>query len=423
MTFFVDKQQLIHIQEQLCCADDDYKIFTINKYIEEYNSDLYDSAVAYVATSTAPILLLVHSVEVEQIRRVNDPTQIASVRTRNALVSWSDVAAYIRANNKQCGNDPIPFPFMPSEYMLLNIYGANLIKTPIPRTYVHDLQKLIKLNNNLKCFLSNSNNALEKQLDIIFDIISDKSQISVDAVKARKYNSKLVRMEYIKYSSLIQNISVVDIDRLIDLIIRQYIHVLTQGTITATSMMDIHKAQTPSFEDGAQALSINNGLLTHKPNDHYRIVQKTATTNPYFYSMLCSERRKTKLGIDIDYTIDNLVQILSENSLANSMRLWNTLIEYGEHGNSKFSACKHTSHGVLSIESYCEIAMYAPNGSSPIEKCPSTLVYLLQKNAWLPDKDGNLFKPADILTEELDDNFLVNNNNLLMAALQIGANR
>ena len=126
-------------------------------------------------------------------------------------------------------------------------------------------------------------------------------------------------------------------------------------------------------------------------------MQKTATTNPYFHSVLYSDRRKTRLGIDVDYTIENIAQVLAEQSIDNSKRLWNTLIEYGEYGHSQYSACKHTTSGIFTIECYCETAMYAPNGSAEIKKCPSTLIYLLRKNAWLPDKIGHFLSPQKFL--------------------------
>lgn len=422
MKFFVSRERMDQFQKELESAYDEFMLFKLNQQIEAYNLELYDTAVGAVASSN-PLPLLLQGVEVEQIRKTNDGQRMISLRSRNAIVTWSSVAEYIRSHNKLY-NSGIADPFTALDYLLFNVYGANLVKTAIPDNYLGDLRRLIKLNDTLSRFLSNSNNALEYQLNVIFDIISDKCQIEVGTVKARKYNSKLIRMEFIKYSSLIQNLSVVDVDRLIDLILRQYIHVRTQGTITATSMMDIHKAQVPTFAEGAQAINLRSkNRLDEKTNEHYTIIQKTATTNPYFYSELSSNHRITRLGIDADYTIENIVDILSAPSMVTSMKLWNTLIAYGEHGNSKFSVCRHTSVGVITIESYCDTAIYAPNGSVPIRRSSSTLVYLLKRNAWIPNKSGEFFKPADIRLDELHNDIVFSNNNLLMQALDIGSNR
>jgi len=419
MRFSINRTELSDLRKKLEEVDNDFELYKLNRDVENCNHEIFQKAVEAVAKAPSPLELLLKPVEVEQIRKVSETNKSIQLRSRGAMVTWSDIAYFVRNNNKQ-DTESLPVVFRKQDYTLFNAYGANLIKSPLPRIYANEIKLLAKYDERIECFLYDSNRALEKQLNILFDIISEKSRKPVGVVRALKSNSKLIRMEYMKYSSLINNISIVYIDRLIDLVLRQYAYVDNQKFVTATSMMDIHKEQIPDFYKGKQALLNRN---SSKQLESYQIIQKSATSNVYFNSMLYSDNRKTRLGLDIDYSIEDIEKLLLEQSAKTSRRIWNTLIEYGEHGRNKFFICKHISGGVSMVESYCDVAMYAPNGSVEIRKCPSTLIYMLRNHAWLPNKQGEFFKPADILINELDDDFIFNNNNLLMVALKIGLNR
>lgn len=424
IVFSIHNEQRSRLKKLLESANDEYSYFNLNKEIDTVNESTFMTAVNYVVNSTNSIKTLVSGVEVEQIRKVSEQNKTISNRARNAVVTWSDLAAYIR-NQKKLGNaiDDIN-PFSKQEYTLFNAYGANLIKSPIPRIYEREIEKLSKFNSDISSFLSNSNNALEKQLNIIFDIITDKRKEAVGTVLARKRNSKLIYMEFLKYSSLLNKLNVVDVDRLIDLILRQYIYRLEQGTISVTSHLDIHKIQIPAFMDKPQAI-INTSLDDSEllSTDYFSIVPCSASTNPLFDSELCADRRMTYLGIDVDYTIDGIQDILIKNSIENSKKIWNTLVKYGKHGENKYITCKHNSGSVLVVESYCELAMYSPNGTAPIKECPSSLIQLLRKYAWVPDRNGTLYRPADITIEELHSDFMFDYSNRLISALMLGENR
>lgn len=68
-------------------------------------------------------------------------------------------------------------------------------------------------------------------------MISEKRHEAAGKVKAIERHSKLIYMEFMKYSSLINNLSIVDVDRLIDLIIRQYKYALNHNWTSTTSKM------------------------------------------------------------------------------------------------------------------------------------------------------------------------------------------
>lgn len=235
--FVINEESIQHFNRILDTCKDSFSYYQLGEEIASFNEAFYGYAVREVALSENPISLLVNEVEVEQFRKLSDTHRAITLRRRNAKVSWSDVIQFIRTNNKGKENPHIPCPFTNIDYLIVNAYGANLIKAPIPKTYEYSLRKLSELNKELSCFFSNSNTSLKKQLNIIFDMISEKRNEATGKVKAIERHSKLIYMEFIKYSSLINNLSVVDVDRLIDLIIRQYTNSLNHNWTSTTSKM------------------------------------------------------------------------------------------------------------------------------------------------------------------------------------------
>lgn len=241
MIFAIHDENIAYFKAHLEACTDDFSRFTLEKEIASFNKKIYDVAVREVALSENPISLLVDIVEVEQIRKVSDTHREISLRARSSLVTWSSVAQFIYVHNKSGQLPKIAIPFTDLDYLIVSIYGANLIKSPIPRLYERRLNKLVDINSDLKCFFSDSNTALQKQLNIVFDMISEKRKESAGVVKAIGHHSKLIHMEFLRYSSLINNLSIVDEDRLIDLIMRQYVNSLNHNRTSTTSKMSIHR--------------------------------------------------------------------------------------------------------------------------------------------------------------------------------------
>ena len=157
----------------------------------------------------------------------------------------------------------------------------------------------------------------------------------------------------------------------------------------------------------------------------FKIIRISSMWNPHPDNRYFSDSyNKTGLMTDIDYTIEGLENILEEKSIKNSKRIWETLSLYGEWPRSKMDdegVCR--GGGGYFVQTFCDKATYASNGSSPVYQYPSTLVCRLRDAEWLPDKTGRLFKPCDILKSELHDDFIFSVDNLLMRALEIGSNR
>ena len=135
-----------------------------------------------------------------------------------------------------------------------------------------------------------------------------------------------------------------------------------------------------------------------------RIEQRSAYWNPLYSTELDSFGRRTGYGSSYDYNIPDLEKLLKVQSLEISKIIWNTLEKYGK---SRWDGY--------------DKAAYSPNASAPTKKCDSTFIYWLKQYAWIPNKQGKLFKPEDISLTELHKDFVFNPENYLLAALKIGS--
>ena len=126
--------------------------------------------------------------------------------------------------------------------------------------------------------------------------------------------------------------------------------------------------------------------------------------HPLYYTSLRSDRKHTGLGDDSDYTIPGLENLLKLKSVEISKIIWKTLERYG-----KIQGPLYT------------YARYSPNAAAVTKTCDSSLVYYLKEYAWLPNKQGELFKPEDISISDLNAAFVYDSENRLLTALKIGS--
>ena len=132
--------------------------------------------------------------------------------------------------------------------------------------------------------------------------------------------------------------------------------------------------------------------------------KQSAWRNPLYYSKLDSGRRYTGYGTNEDYTIPELEGLLQIQSIEISKQIWETLEQ----------------HGKIYGRRYVQ-ARYAPNASVSAKTCDSSLIYYLKQYAWIPDKQGNLYKPTEISVDQLRNDFFYNEKNEIFAALGFGS--
>lgn len=140
--------------------------------------------------------------------------------------------------------------------------------------------------------------------------------------------------------------------------------------------------------------------------DELKVERVNARNNPAFYTVLYDSCSKlTDKGINKDYTINNVDKILDLKEIKYSKLIWNAL--------KKNFKVLNTIHK----------AEFSANARARIKECDSTLFYFLKNKAWIPNKEGKMFKPKDILIKDLNDYFQYDeNDSALFHALEIGGN-
>ncbi len=112
--------------------------------------------------------------------------------------------------------------------------------------------------------------------------------------------------------------------------------------------------------------------------------------HPSHISCLFGNTRKTYYEMSSDFTIENLVSIISIQNVEASTLIWNIL---------------------ANAKSECLEARYSPNDSAALRKDKSTLVCTLTDYAWIPDENGEFHKPNEIYREQLPDYLIIDNRN------------
>lgn len=111
--------------------------------------------------------------------------------------------------------------------------------------------------------------------------------------------------------------------------------------------------------------------------------------------------RSSDYGIDRDYTIVDIESLLKSKSEDKSLLVWKTLIK---------------------AEKEKQFAIYRRNKTSDQNSAPSSLIYALKKYEWIPDKNNEFHKPANISQDMLPKNFIYDDSKDWMTAIGLGEN-
>jgi hypothetical protein len=109
--------------------------------------------------------------------------------------------------------------------------------------------------------------------------------------------------------------------------------------------------------------------------------------------------RHTGTGVDIDYRIDQLPELLALGDSATSRMVWDAVRAAGANA---------------------MVARFSPNQAHASHQRPSTLAIALRDVAWIPAKDGGLRRPKSITTGELAKGFTVGGNEEWLRAIGFG---
>ncbi len=123
------------------------------------------------------------------------------------------------------------------------------------------------------------------------------------------------------------------------------------------------------------------------------------------YKHLTKDYHKTKemsaTKIEQDWILQHIDTLLNYKNFEISLLVWKTMI------NSVEQALK---------------AKYRPNMQYPIRESDSTLIQHLKKYPWIPDTKGNFYLPQDISREMLPKEFVYDDRNGWLSAINFGEN-
>jgi len=159
-------------------------------------------------------------------------------------------------------------------------------------------------------------------------------------------------------------------------------------------------------DDYAKKLSKNElaefmHLLTNLGTQNkLEIITVSVNSNPEYYSKLYSSGRRTNVSSS-DWSIEDLLELLSIKDKKISELIWKTLSTASK---DKLQARNKVNNG--------EGFKYAD----------SKLVNLLKENSWIPDQNGNFYKPCDIDAKQLPLEFVPDNRNGWLSAIGFGEN-
>jgi len=111
--------------------------------------------------------------------------------------------------------------------------------------------------------------------------------------------------------------------------------------------------------------------------------------------------KRSKNEIDEDYFIDELDEFLACKNINVSKLIWNTMC--------------NTDPKVLT-------ARYRPNLQYSIREAPSSIVSLLKKHRWIPNRNGEFCKPAEITNDQLLDGFIYDDKYVWLKAIGFAEN-
>lgn len=225
-----------------CKEEADYE--ALNAKIKAFNDLAFNATVCHIADSAYPVDKLINAPcapQFYEVKQTEKGNRIA-LKEDGKRVHYSDMARFIAKNNKNKEAKKLSVPFANADYVLFNIYGHNVSKEALTRLECHSLSVLEGFNSDLACFKASSNAKLKEQLQILFDrIIEVSGNNEILKVNAIERHSKLIAMELVKYKSDNHTLTIGSADKLIDLIINQFIISRDKMAITVKSKLDIHK--------------------------------------------------------------------------------------------------------------------------------------------------------------------------------------
>ncbi len=146
-----------------------------------------------------------------------------------------------------------------------------------------------------------------------------------------------------------------------------------------------------AFVEFVKVLGIQTALPIVKARTHYN-----SARNKLHTEYLQGGVRWTSSAIDTDWTIKHIETLVGAPTIERSRLLWATLT------NARPEVAK---------------ARFRPNRQYQIREADSQLICWLKSNAWIPDANGDFYRPQDISRDQLPSGFLFDDRNGLLSAI------
>ena len=131
-----------------------------------------------------------------------------------------------------------------------------------------------------------------------------------------------------------------------------------------------------------------------------RITRQSAKKHRSYSEKLWTDGKQGTRDTDYDYTIPGIEDLLKRRSLQLSKLVWSAILE--------------------EVDKDVLFAEYSSNNRAVVNRCDSSLVLSLRERTWVPDKEGKLYMPENIMAVDIHDEFPFDKKNPILKALHFG---
>lgn len=136
------------------------------------------------------------------------------------------------------------------------------------------------------------------------------------------------------------------------------------------------------------------------------IIMQSATKHIDFKKSLYAEGKQGAKDSNYDYTIPELDVILKHKSLKLYKMVWDCILSIPKSKASDYL-----------------FAEYSVNSREIVNRCESSLIQIMKKRTWIPDKNNNLFTPGNIDIKDISDDFPFDKKNIILRQLGFGSTK
>jgi hypothetical protein len=182
----------------------------------------------------------------------------------------------------------------------------------------------------------------------------------------------------------------------------ELVHIHHKKKLWSGYAQNLSKSELQNFINFIKNIEDGSWLVTTKVMYKLEIIYlkgQEARNNPLNPYKDIKDSSWTDNGTAKDYSIQHLSKYLSEKTITASRLVWDIL---------------------TNSENCYKEATFQPNRNYPERKVDSQLIHKLKNFAWIPNKNGEFCKPEFVTRATLHPDFLFNDANGLLTAIEFG---